>query len=408
MSLDAGQLRTAIRSRWTTNAQIRRPVYEAGTAPEDRKFRPDVQGLRAVAVAARRALSRSRPGFWRRLCGRRRLLCDFRVRDHRGPAPGTCIHRQHVDPDLLRPPCPSNHPRGHAGHHHRGDRLVCVSGPITGGQTAGDARWASVFLVNIHFATGGTNYLASQLPPSVLQNFWSLAVEEQFYLVYPTVFLGVSILSRRFPLRRRLGIALCAAVAASFVTSIVQTSANPTSAYFSPFTRGWELPSGGIVAVGTVRLRRLPATFATALSWIGLGSILVAAYLHLGHRLPRVAVALPVVGAALIIAGGVAEPAYGVERLLRLRPFQWMGLVSYSFYLWHWPILTLVAQRRGAGNLYRISKSPVADRLVGTFHSNLPTGQESDSTELVTCSPKVGQRGPWGGADPLQRRRSDR
>ena len=63
-------------------------------------------------------------------------------------------------------------------------------------------------------------------------------------------------------------------------------------------------------------------------------------------------------GAALIIAGGVAEPSYGVERLLRLRPFQWIGMISYSLYLWHWPVLTIAAERRGTDSL------PVTDALL--------------------------------------------
>ena len=232
-------------------------------------------------------------------------------------------------------------------------------GPIRGGQTAGDARWASLFLINVHFASTGTNYLSSQLPPSVLQNYWSLAVEEQFYLVYPTIFLVVAGLSRRQGLRRRLGIVLGVAVVASFVFSIVQTSSNPTAAYFSPFPRVWELALGGLVAISTAHLRRVPALVAAVLSWLGLGLILLAAVVFSpSTSYPGWKVALPVIGAALVIGGGVASPTQGAESLLRWRPFQWMGLVSYSLYLWHWPVLTIAAERRGTGSL------PVWDSLL--------------------------------------------
>ena len=225
-------------------------------------------------------------------------------------------------------------------------------GSLSGNQTANDARWASVFLINIHFASTGTNYLASQLPPSVLQNYWSLAVEEQFYLIYPTVFLVVAAIPWRLSLRRRLGIVLGVAAVVSFVASVIQTKSNPTAAYFSPLPRVWELALGGLVAVGTVGLRRLPAPVAACLSWIGLGSILLAACVFSSTTTyPGWAVALPVMGTGLVIAGGVAKPTYGAEGLLRLRPFQWMGLVSYSLYLWHWPVLTLAAQHSRTGTL---------------------------------------------------------
>ena len=77
-------------------------------------------------------------------------------------------------------------------------------GIVFGNQTATDARWTAVFLANFHFASIGTNYLTAQLPPSPLQNFWSLAVEEQFYLVYPTLFLLVAGIRTRWALRARL------------------------------------------------------------------------------------------------------------------------------------------------------------------------------------------------------------
>ncbi len=225
-------------------------------------------------------------------------------------------------------------------------------GAVSGRQTATDGIWASVFLVNFHFATTGTNYLASQLPPSVLQNYWSLAVEEQFYLVYPALFLAVGKLSWRLSLRRRLGIVLGLVVVGSLIDSVIQTSVNPTAAYFLPFPRAWELALGGLVAVGTVGLRRLPTRLAAVLSWLGLAFILAAAHFYTSATAyPGWAVALPVVGAALVIAGGVAQPAAGAETLLRVRAFQWIGLISYSWYLWHWPVLTMATERQGTDSL---------------------------------------------------------
>ena len=325
---------------------------EAGTAPEDRAFRPDVQGLRAVAVVLVVLFHAHVPGLGGGYVGvdvffviSGFVITGVLLRERRATGSTSIL--------------------GFYGRRVRriipAATLVIITaviasyvllGPLSGNQNADDARWASVFLINIHFASTGTNYLSSQLPPSVLQNYWSLAVEEQFYLVYPTVFLAVAALPWRQSLRRRLAIVLGVAVVISFVASVSQTKSNPTAAYFSPLPRVWELALGGLVALGTVSLRRLPTLVAAFASWVGLGSILLAAFVFSSTTAyPGWAVALPVVGTALVIAGGVVKPVFGAESLLRLRPFQWVGLISYSLYLWHWPILTIAAQRSRTGTV---------------------------------------------------------
>ena len=230
---------------------------------------------------------------------------------------------------------------------------------LSANQTAADGQWASVFLANYHFAASGTNYLASLQPPSPLQNFWSLAVEEQFYIVYPTIFLITATVLTRLSLRFRLGIVLGLGVVASYTLSIVLTSTNPQSAFFSPFTRAWELALGGLVAVSNDRLRQLPQWIAAGISWLGLLGILVAATLFTSATsYPGTLVAIPVISAALVIAGGAAQPKCGAESCLRMRPLQWLGLISYSLYLWHWPILTIAAQSQGKTSL------PVGESLL--------------------------------------------
>ena len=211
-----------------------------------------------------------------------------------------------------------------------------------------DGQWASVFLANLHFAASSTNYLSSQRPPSPLQNFWSLAVEEQFYLVYPTVFFVVARTYRQISLRVRLTAALGLIIAASYALSIVMTANNPASAFFSPLTRAWELAIGALIAVATDRFRHIPAVLAAVLSWLGLALILYAAFVFTSATpYPGSLVAVPVLGAALIVTGGSAQPTWGVESLLRRRPLQLLGIVSYSLYLWHWPILTIATQEQG-------------------------------------------------------------
>jgi peptidoglycan/LPS O-acetylase OafA/YrhL len=232
-------------------------------------------------------------------------------------------------------------------------------GSASGAEVADDGRWAAVFLANFHFAAAGTNYLASQRPPSPLQNYWSLGVEEQFYLVYPALFLLITAKARHISSRGRLALVLGIVIVSSFSFSVLETSVNSTAAYFSPLARAWELALGGLVAVSAGALRRLPSPVATCMSWLGLGVVLASAFVFSSATsYPGAAVALPVVGTALVISAGTACPVWGAESMLRLRPFQWLGLISYSLYLWHWPILTIAAQRTGSSTL------PVLDNLL--------------------------------------------
>jgi peptidoglycan/LPS O-acetylase OafA/YrhL len=137
-------------------------------------------------------------------------------------------------------------------------------------------------------------------------------------------------------------------IVASFVLSVVQTASNANAAYFSPFTRAWELALGALVAVGGRPLSKIPAPIAAVMTWAGIACVLVAAFAYSSTTTyPGAAVAIPVLGAAAIIAGGTANPALGAEAVLGQLPLQGLGAISYSLYLWHWPIL-IVAEEHAA------------------------------------------------------------
>jgi peptidoglycan/LPS O-acetylase OafA/YrhL len=325
---------------------------EAGSPPGDRAFRPDVEGLRAIAV----------------------LLV---VLYHAGLSwlPGGYVGVDvffvvsgYVITGVLLRERGSTGSTSLLGFYARRCRRILPAATLvlvvtviaahfvvaaaTAQQTADDAKWAAVFLANFHFAAVGTNYLTAQLPPSPLQNLWTLSVEEQFYLVYPTIFLLIAAGRSRVSLRTKLLVALGAASFVSLCWSIVQTTTNPNAAYFSPFTRAWELALGAMVALAAPLFARIPAALAATASWVGVGAIVVAGLVFTSHTAyPGAYVMLPVFGAAMVIAGGTANPAFGVERLIGTGPFRQLGRLSYSLYLWHWPILILAAESQGRSTL---------------------------------------------------------
>ncbi len=209
-------------------------------------------------------------------------------------------------------------------------------------QVYADARWAAGFLANVRFSAVGTDYLQASAPPSALQHYWSLAVEEQFYLVWPLLILLVVKLMPRDRMRFGVGAVLVVLSSGSFAWCLVQTAQAATEAYFSAVTRAWELGVGALLAVGAGLLRRLPRILGRWLSWLGVAGVVASAAVFTERTaFPGSAALLPVLGTALVVAGGTVDPGGGAEVLLRRRPLQWLGAMSFSLYLWHWPVLVV-------------------------------------------------------------------
>ncbi|MPV90177.1 acyltransferase family protein, partial [Georgenia ruanii] len=229
--------------------------------------------------------------------------------------------------------------------------------PMAGKETAVDGLWTVFYALNVKLAAEGTDYLNAQEAPSLLQHFWSLAVEEQFYLAWPVLLLAVAgtFVARGSAAARaaadghpkvrtgRVASVLVLVVAGSLALSVWQTGVAQPWAYFGLHARAWELAVGALLAVGLSAVRRLWTPAAVLLGWAGLAALLYAGVSYDGSTaFPGHAAALPVCGAAAIIAAGAAAPGRGVGRVLGVRPLTAVGGLSYGWYLWHWPALTLL------------------------------------------------------------------
>jgi peptidoglycan/LPS O-acetylase OafA/YrhL len=231
--------------------------------------------------------------------------------------------------------------------------------PLQARSVLGDAIGCALYVGNYRFAIHGTDYLAADAPPSPFQHYWSLGVEEQFYLLWPALIIGTAWVVRRrlrsadyrrSPDNRRSAdnqaipfLAVLAVVgAASFVISLDWTHTLPPWAFFSLPSRGWELAVGGLVALSAPAWRRLPPIPAAVAGWGGLVLIVVTCT-QLGAKTPYpgTAALMPVLGTALIVGAGCAAPAIGVGTALSASSLRSVGRLSYSWYLWHWPVLLL-------------------------------------------------------------------
>jgi hypothetical protein len=201
----------------------------------------------------------------------------------------------------------------------------------------------------------GTDYFSQGLPPSPVQHYWSLAIEEQFYLVWPVVLLAFASIRRAWSPRWATAAAVGAMaliLGSSFWWSTHQTLTNPTVAYFSSLTRAWEL---GIGCLGAIYVRRMAAIGPRgAVVWESLAVVGAAgiAYSCLAFQpttpFPGWLAAIPVMGALLVILAGARRgQSYLLGRVLSVPPLRTIGDWSYSLYLWHWPVLVLLTQYLG-------------------------------------------------------------
>ncbi|WP_051298763.1 acyltransferase family protein [Arthrobacter castelli] len=238
---------------------------------------------------------------------------------------------------------------------------------------------SAIYVQNWALAAGSVNYMESDAMESPVQHFWSLSVEEQFYLVWPLLILAVAwVVARR---RSRAGAGrdpeaenlanirlartvIGAVVVISLAFSIWFTAIEPASAYFITPTRIWELAAGGFIATfATMSARNPNSRVGVVLSWAGIAAVFAAAYWYTSATpFPGVAALLPVAGTAVVILAGSDHPL-SPTGFLKHGPIQWLGDVSYSVYLWHWPLIALLPYVSN-GSLGMLDKAVI---LVATF-----------------------------------------
>lgn len=334
------------------------------TAPENVRsapapgFRPDIQGLRAIAVTMV-VIYHLRPsllpgGFagvdvffvisgylitghlWRGFAATGRLcLVDFWGRRARRLVPAAAL--------VLAATWAVS-------------RLVIP--PIRLADTARQVLASALYFQNWQLAHDAVDYLKAGRVASPVQHFWSLSVEEQFYLVWPLLFLLAALIAAlvarvpRSPGRERArGTAVrcltTALVAGSLAYSVWDTKHDPSAAYFVTTTRMWELGVGGLLALAPAPLSRVLGRQGW-LGWLGLAAVVASAFTLTGAMpFPGALALLPVLGSAALIACGPADAGFRPARTMAARPMVFLGGISYSLYLWHFPVISLFTQWHG-------------------------------------------------------------
>jgi len=314
-------------------------------------FRPDIEGLRAVAILAVVAFHAGQRGgsggfvaldvffvisgflitrlLWAELVG----TCDIRL----GKFYAARVRR------LL--------PASAVVLIVTAVAAVWLLPPLEVPSALGDGLAAALYVVNYRYAINGTDYLAQEAVGSPFQHYWSLSLEEQFYLIWPALLLLWALWFRRrggAPSAKLVIVGLAGLAVVSLCLSVLWSYSVPVGgvvvtepwAYFSLPSRAWQFVVGGLVALSAPALSRLKPAVARIVGLTGTVWIAVAVVtFDTNTPYPGIAAVLPVLGAALIIGAGCALPTGGVGRVLSLAPMRAVGRVSYSWYLWHWPLL---------------------------------------------------------------------
>ena len=228
---------------------------------------------------------------------------------------------------------------------------------VAGGVLVSPILWRSIInevlasalhIENWQLIRVGTDYLTSSNPPSPLQQFWALSLQIQFYLFLPLILLLSMALSKLVGSYKAVLFVVALVIVSSFGFSIYYTNINPAAAYFHTGTRAWEFFVGVAIFIASPFIS-LSSTVSRVLMWIGFLLILaVGVFVPDSATYPGYIAALPVAAAGIMIIAGISDKAGYVYQMLSSKVLVYIGGISFSLYLWHWPILIYFQHYSGA------------------------------------------------------------
>ena len=326
----------------TIFSEKERQIQDNGVTdkPQIRRFRPDIQGLRAIAILLVVLYHANVPGIQGGYVG----VDVFFV------ISGFLITSQ-----LVREVAKSGRLSLTRFYLKRVRRLlpaaviVIVSTlyvawefapPLLSKSLSVDGIFAALYTLNYRLAAEGINYQNAGAAPSAFQHFWSLGVEEQFYLFWPLLIVFALVLTRRW-WRDLLPVFFLAIILVSLYISQYSLSTDAPMSYFAVQSRAWEFGVGAIVALASEMFAHIRPKIRLWMSRSGLAAIIFSGFFYTDvTQFPGIHALIPVLGTAIAISAGCGARLRS-EAILDNRIMQWLGKVSYPWYLWHWPILIL-------------------------------------------------------------------